>query len=286
MRGMAISVVLGICTMTLMAACGSGGSASKSTSSSGAATSIATPAPPAKITFAYIGTEPYSLPIWIAQDAGIFQKNGLDVNLQIMAGAPATAALLAGQVQLAIGGGSDPISAAVGGADIEVIAVFGPTFPGEIYAPAGVKTLADLKGKKVAVTNPGATYDIGMREALTKSGLTPDKDVSFIYTGSVPNSEAALLNGAVSASPANVGSDSVKLEANGFHSIYDLSNVEIAGQPLVVQRGYASSHRDVVQRFIDSTVEAIAREEGQAIQPEDPREVSQARRPAGPQRRL
>jgi NitT/TauT family transport system substrate-binding protein len=216
--------------------------------------------PLTKITVSYIGAEPAALPILIAQDAGIFKKHGLDVDLQVIAGAPSIAALVSGQTQSATGGSGDILGAAVGGAQPVVLAVLDASFPGQLYASPKIKTAADLKGKKVAVSNPGSSFDVVARESLPKMGLQPDKDVTIIATGSVANAVTALLNGAVDASPVQTGPDSVKLDQAGFHPIYDTSDVKSAGDAVTVMRSYMTAHPDVVQRYIDALVEADARE--------------------------
>jgi len=245
------------------AGCGAGSSKPASAPPSTAAASGAGPAIPAvptKLTVSYIGAEPAALPILIAQDAGIFQKHGLDVDLQVIAGAPSIAALISGQIQATSGGSSDILGAAVSGADPVVLAVLDASFPGQLYASPRIKTAADLKGKKVAVSNPGSSFDVVARTELPKMGLQPDKDVTLISTGSVANAVAALLAGAVDASPVQTGPDSVKLDAAGFHPIYDMTDVQTAGDAITVMRPYLASHHDVVQRFIDALVEADTRE--------------------------
>jgi NitT/TauT family transport system substrate-binding protein len=212
------------------------------------------------MTVSYIGAEPAALPILIAQDAGIFRKHGLEVDLQVIAGAPSIAALISGQTQSSTGGSSDILGAAVSGAQPVVLAVLDASFPGQLYASPKIKAASDLKGKKVAVSNPGSSFDVVARESLPKMGLQPDKDVTIITTGSVANAVTALLNGAVDASPAQTGPDTVKLEANGFHPIYDMTGIKSAGSAVSVMRSYMTSHRDVVQRYIDALVEADARE--------------------------
>jgi NitT/TauT family transport system substrate-binding protein len=243
--------------------CGAGGNKPSTTAGTATGTAIAgppIPAVPTKITMSYIGAEPAALPILIAQDAGIFKKHGLDVDLQVIAGAPSIAALISGQIQAASGGSSDILGAAVGGVDPVVLAVLDASFPGQLYASPRIKTPADLKGKKVAVSNPGSSFDVVARETLPKMGLQPDKDVTLISTGSVANAVAALLAGAVDASPVQTGPDSVKLDAAGFHPIYDMTDVQSAGDAITVMRPYLTAHRDIVQRLIDALVEADARE--------------------------
>ncbi|HTE86057.1 MAG TPA: ABC transporter substrate-binding protein [Dehalococcoidia bacterium] len=250
---------------TLLAGCGAsggkGGGQAGSTSSPAGNNAAATPSgPPTKITAAYGAAEPAYLQFWIAKEAGIFLRHGLDVDLQVIPGAQVVPALISGQLQIGAAGPGETIGADIGGADLVMVATTSPSVPTFIYVPASIKTAADLKGKKAAITNPGSTFDVLMRQALPKMGLEPDKDVTLIATGSITNAATALLNGAVSAAPVNVGALSVKVEAAGFHSLYDTSNIQFALQVLVLQRSYLASHRDVAQRFVDAFVEAVARE--------------------------
>jgi ABC-type nitrate/sulfonate/bicarbonate transport system substrate-binding protein len=56
-----------------------------------------------------------------------------------------------------------------------------PTFVFQVYARPEIKTLADLKGKVAAVTQPAASTDYAMRIVLKRNGLEPDKDVKMLY---------------------------------------------------------------------------------------------------------
>src|ERR1700730_5323669 len=122
--------------------CGDGANKSNSAcagQTGGANASAAPTSPPTKFIVAYIGAEPAALPILIAQDAGIFRKHGLEVDLQVIAGAPSIAALVSGQIQSTTGGSSDILGAAVGGAEPVVLAVLDASFPGQMYASPKIK---------------------------------------------------------------------------------------------------------------------------------------------------
>src|ERR687886_751489 len=168
--------------------------------------------PPKKIGIAYSNLIADSLSLWMARESGIFARNGLDVDLQYIASSNAFAALLAGQVQANAGGGSEVISGAANGADVVVVANLVPVYPYFLEVQPTIKAAEDLKGKNVAITNPGATFDIATRVVLQRNGIDPDKDVTFIKTGSVQNVESALLSGQVEAGLAQVP-DTLSVEA-------------------------------------------------------------------------
>src|SRR3984893_2448462 len=136
-------------------------------------------APAKKIGIAYSNIIADSLSLWVARESGIFAKNGLDVDLQYIASVNAFAALLAGQVQASSGGGSDVISGVANGAEVIVIANMMPIYPYFMEGTAEIQKPTDFKGQKIAITNPGATFDIASRVALKKAGLNPDTDVTW-----------------------------------------------------------------------------------------------------------
>ena len=224
-------------------------------------TSASTPAAGrTKLTVSYSNVIADSMPLWTAKEAGYFSQNGLDVDLQYIASSNAFAALLAGQVQANAGGGSEVVSGVANGADVVVVANLVPVYPYFMEAQPSIKSPEDLKGKNVAITNPGATFDIATRVVLQRNGIDPDKDVTFIKTGSVQNVESALLSGQVEAGLAQVP-DTLAVEAGGLHPLFDLAslNLPAAGTVVAVQRSFVSGQREVVQKLVDSIVQAAAR---------------------------
>ena len=226
-----------------------------------APTAAPTVAPPRKIGIAYSNLIADSLSLWVARESGIFARNGLDVDLQYIASSNAFAALLAGQVQASAGGGSEVISGTANGADVVVVANLMPIYPYFMESPAAIQKPADLKGQSIAITNPGATFDIASRVALKKVGLNPDADVTFIKTGSVVNVQSALMSGQVAGGLAQVP-DTLKLEAAGLHPVIDMStlNAPASGTVVTMQRAYLDANKDVAQKIVDSIVQAYGAE--------------------------
>jgi NitT/TauT family transport system substrate-binding protein len=224
-------------------------------------TAAPTVAPARKIGIAYSNLIADSLPLWVARESGIFARNGLEVDLQYIASSNAFAALLAGQVQASSGGGSEVISGVANGADVVVVANLMPIYPYFMEAPASIQKPADFKGQSIAITNPGATFDIASRVALKKAGLNPDADVTWIKTGSVANVQNALLSGNVQGGLAQVP-DTLKLEAAGLHPVIDMStlNAPASGTVVTMQRAFISDNKDVVQKVVDSILQAYALE--------------------------
>lgn len=236
------------CGLALVAAaCGGGGGS--------------TPSGPTTITAGYSNVSADDLAAWVAADAGIFKKNGIDVNLTLVSGGSRTmAALLSGEIQVSQQGGSEALASTAGGAGLVVLATLAPVYPYKFEVQADIQSPADLKGKKVGVSNLGGSSDVATRVALPKIGIDPAKDVTIVSVESHANRTAALLSGAL-AGAVDDPPDSVSLEAKGLHPLVDLASLKLpaANTVVVVQRSWLSAHHDAAQKYVDSIVEAIAR---------------------------
>jgi len=99
----------------LVAACGTGGSNNSVQSG------------PTKISVGYSNVSVDFLATWVAKEAGIFDKNGLDVDLELVSGGSRTmAALLSGEMQISLQGGAEALSASAGSADVVVLGTVAP----------------------------------------------------------------------------------------------------------------------------------------------------------------
>ena len=200
------------------------------------------------------------MPEWAALDSGIFQKNGLNVDLQYVGGGTKDIeALIAGDAELSVQGGNEAMSAVSNGADLVLIAGLLPIYAFKLEASKGINSLEDLKGKKLGVSTIGGTADVALRSFLRKHNIDADKDVSIVATGNPATTQAALLSGAVQAS-LSVPPNSLKAEASGLHPIADLAPDKIpnAQNSLTVQRSWLNKNRAVAQKLIDSLVQSLA----------------------------
>src|SRR5882724_9067517 len=120
------------------------------------------------IKVAYATTSGIRLPLWIAEEAKLYEKYGLDAKLiNIPSGNTAISALVSGEVDI------------VSGLPVVIVGSFGSTTY-KLVANPGV---TDLRGKVVGTSRISATTDFALRRALSKLGLTPDKDVKILATG-------------------------------------------------------------------------------------------------------
>lgn len=245
--GLGAAAVAGLTTIS----CGGGG---QKQSSSTTTTPTGTPF---KLANSWTGVGQEGA-LYAAIDQGIFKKNGLDISLTQLAGTNAIAALLGGSIQVADAGGGEALASAVAGTDVVVVIIQTPVYTGKLYVTPDIKSPSDLKGKKVGIALPGGTSDQTLRTALTKLGLQPDKDVTFVSTGSIANQSAALLSGAIQGTNVNPGPASIQLDAAGMKPLLDFAGMGLPGAATVgmsMRRSFIAAHHDVAQRYVDSIIE-------------------------------
>jgi NitT/TauT family transport system substrate-binding protein len=203
------------------------------------------------------------LPLYSTIEAGLFQKNGLDVesNSLTTSSAATVAALVSGQLQVAWTDGTSAVNAKAGGADLTVIATIHPAYSYLLEATPAIKTAADLKGKKLAVSSLTGTDAVATKLALAKLGVDWQKDVTLVATGDNASRTAALVGGSVDGT-LQEPPGSLLLEQKGFHPVADLGpmNLPSVNASLIVSSAYLAQHRDTLQKFADSIVQGIARE--------------------------
>ena len=137
------------------------------------------------------------LTFFVAKDAGIYKKHGLDVDMVQMAGAVQTSALVAGEIDY-LTGITSPLVAAARGLPFKGIMVTHERTLFWIVANPEIRRIEDLIGKTVAVDRLATLQDIVARDLVKRKGVNPER-VTFVQTGSVSNSVQALSQGSVAA---------------------------------------------------------------------------------------
>lgn len=197
--------------------------------------------------------------LWVTYDAGIFRKYDLDPQIIFIAGGPPNiAGLISGDVDFTVFAGPASIAANLEGADVVVLMSFINTMDHSIFTLPSIKKPADLKGKRFAVSRPGASDDYGARVAVRKWELLPDKDVAFLSVGSQPARLAALEAGRVDAALLQPPI-TTKAKQQGFNEIAALADLglDYLGTCLVTTRARIQKSEPVVRRFVQAMLEGI-----------------------------
>lgn len=197
-------------------------------------------------------------PIWVAQELGLFPKHGLQYGLNYLAATTAVQAIVAGSEDIGLVG-NQGVDVGLEGADTVYVASTLSRFIFHLYADSAVKSVADLKGKVVAVTQPAASTDYAARMTLRRFGLVPDKDVKIVYTGSMPAVLTTLKSGHASAALLAVP---VTFQAQelGLKSILNVTelNIPFIFIGVATTRRVTQQKPDAITRFLRGYTEAIA----------------------------
>jgi NitT/TauT family transport system substrate-binding protein len=199
--------------------------------------------------------------VWAAQEGGYFDQQGLKVDLVYIGGtAQLFQAMLAGEIGFGIGGGPAIINANAQRRSIVAVAGTLNRMVMKIMGSPQIKTPADLRGKRIAVTRYGTTTDFSARLFLRKWGLSADKETAILQVGSVPNVLAALQNG---TSQAGALSPPAHLQAErlGFSELMDLAKTDI-DYPytyIVVSSAFLEKNRESIRPFLAASIQGIHR---------------------------
>jgi ABC-type nitrate/sulfonate/bicarbonate transport system substrate-binding protein len=214
-----------------------------------------------KLRVAYAAiTAAFSIP-WVAKEARIFERHGLDVELVYIASGPrAVQTLIGGGIDVAAFGGAAAIDAKLAGADTVYIAIpVNKVIVFTVVAPE-IQRVEDLRGKVVGATRIGTLTDYFTRVYLRQSGLVPDRDVIIRGTGGLPETLAALKAGQIQA--GTFGFPAVlHARAAGFRVLVDYATLGFR-YPLstvAVTQKLLRSQEPTIRRFLEAYIEGIHR---------------------------
>ena len=198
---------------------------------------------------------------WLAREAGIFKKHGLEVEvIATPSGVEGMNALIAGEVVFLQIAGATTVSAAVGGADVMVIGTTIGTLVLSLVVRPEIERAEQLRGKSIGISRFGTTIDTGARIALRHFGLVPEKDVSIIQIGGmesiVPAMAGNRIQGGILSYPA-IG----RARKLGFRELLDISslNMPYASTGITTLGEVIRKEPDLVRKYMSAQVEAIAR---------------------------
>ena len=196
---------------------------------------------------------------WIAKEAKIYEKNGLDVELILLRGSGQTsAAILGGSLFAAPVVLPTVMLADLSGADLVNVAHTVPGVQSKLVAKGDIKRPEDLRGKRIASSSLGSLGDFLFKYIIRKYGVDPNREITWLSIGTPPERLQALLSGAVDAAEASYPID-VQAERKGFRVLFDArKEVVYPSMSIVTRRKSIQEDRDTVMRLVKSHVEGIA----------------------------
>ncbi len=196
--------------------------------------------------------------IWIAYDEGLFKKNGLDVELlHIPSTSRAIQAMLAGEIQFTTADALNSIQAVATGADVVMVCEGINRFVFSLMAKPEIKSMADLKGKKIGITRIGSSTHTATLYVVNKAGLEPG-DYTLLPLVEVPNILTALSAAQIDAGVLSPPTNSRAKKA-GLHELLNLAvdGPEYPSTTIASTRRYVNSNPDVTKRLVRAMGEAF-----------------------------
>lgn len=124
------------------------------------------------------------MPAIVAKELGLYKKAGLDVDIVSLGdGVKVYRALLAGNIDLGLTPGAPTIIGRANGATVKALSANLPKFEASMVVRGDIKTMADLKGKRIGIQEPGGFADLLSRSVLRAAKIDP-KDVNFVSIAS------------------------------------------------------------------------------------------------------
>lgn len=215
---------------------------------------------PRAITASYAAVSQSYSAIWVAREAGLFERNGLDVKLVFVgSGATNIQALINNDVQIAVTGTAAIVSAAAGGVDLVIVGSMYDGLLFDLIADRTIKTASDLRGKKIGISRFGGSSHYAVVAMVKKMGLDPARDVIIVQAGTDRMRAGAIVNGAIHATVVTPPVDQ-KYKDLGIHKLLSIKDLDIpfVNDAIVVTRGYFRENPGTVRNFLRALVESFA----------------------------
>jgi NitT/TauT family transport system substrate-binding protein len=195
---------------------------------------------------------------WVAQEEGLFRKNGLEVELvHIASTSRAIQTLLAGELAYTYMDGRTAVQATLKGADVAIVAGVANRLVFSFMARSEIKTFNDLKGKKIGITRLGSSTHSVTLWVMNRFGLKPD-DYQLMQLVDVPNIFTAMMAGQIDAGalspPTNFRGRKV-----GLTELIDLSKEgpEYVSVAIGSTRSFLKNNEEMTRRFIRGYSEGV-----------------------------
>jgi ABC-type nitrate/sulfonate/bicarbonate transport system substrate-binding protein len=190
---------------------------------------------------------------WTAYRSGSFEKHGLKLNpVFIQGGVTALQSLMAKELFIELTAGPAAVRAwARGGKEITFIGAVGNRLDYVLVTVPSVRKAEELKGKRIGVSQLGASPDFIARLGLRQLGLNPERDVTIVPIGSPGERWAALSAGHVHASLFQPPF-TLRARKSGFLTLLDFSTLDfpyiLSG--VLTTRSFIRSDRETVMNFM------------------------------------
>ena len=197
-------------------------------------------------------------PNFVTDALGLYAKEGIEVQPVIVDPNVTVSALLGGSVEISYADSTQLLLALEKGANLVAVGLSTDRQPYKLMAAPGIKTIADLKGKKIGAASAIDIYTYVLKQILRKANLDPDKDVDWVIGGGQNQRLAAAIGGAVQAGLFSPPSDA-KLTGLGFTTLAftpdSYPNLTLSAE--TVRRDWAQQNGDVLRHLLAAEAAGI-----------------------------
>ncbi len=194
---------------------------------------------------------------FVAQEGGIFARNGLEVELiNLGAGQVVQAALVSGEVVATASGGPAAVNAIAAGANVIIVGVSLDTLGFQLVALSQYASIPELRGATIGINRLGGLPHMVLRLMLRQGGVDTDHEAGVIQIGQQPERVVALRSGAIQATLL-IPPFGALVEQEGLRILADSADLGIAypNGALVMNRDWLRTERDTARRVLQSLLE-------------------------------
>lgn len=208
---------------------------------------------------------PTSMFAYLADSAGLYAKNGLNVQTQTASGQAQMDTVIAGEATGTMHAGADLVftSEASGQIDLQIVFTGSRRDDDLLLTSNDITSVEQLKGKKVGMQSTTSVNGQMVRRLLAKYNLQEGKDYQVVLTGttgSTAGALAALLSHAIDATAVSQATAAPAIKQGQVHSLVDIAtrdDLPTGSQVMVFPTKFVQANPDAVQKVVDSLIEAI-----------------------------
>lgn len=198
------------------------------------------------------------LPVFVAEDQGLFAKHGLAIEyLRLGSVDKATTAVREGTADLAITPPEGAVSDYVFGGELRIIAANSLRLPMSLVARPEIGGVAELRGKRIGTSSLTEGTAIYTQMMLQSEGLSYPGDYEFVIAGVHTARWNALQKGEIDCAPQPAPWNFLA-ERQGYHLIGEVNDVlpEIIFAAVIANAGWTSRNRGTVTKVAAALAEA------------------------------
>jgi len=201
------------------------------------------------------------VPLWLADEQGLFRKYGVDPRLVfIRTTSVHMAGLISGQIDISYGGATGVLPTVGSGVDLKFIATLSSRLTHMLVVRPEIQKPRDLLGKRVGVVSIGGTQWITTKLGLEHLELDEQRNsIRLLAIGDQSVLRTALEAGAIDAAFLN-GAMAEELKAKGFRVLVDLhgANLKTVGSGIIVKTAEIQKSREQATNVLKAVVEGLA----------------------------